>query len=112
LQHPELQIGHFLRKSAKIMPPLVSKSCLLKKIIILCLLLTSPLEMKKRRKIFDIVAVRQVVSGSALNSLEIGKIGGFFATFRVPEQQILYQEQGPDPGLSRKALSSSGGTKR
>ena len=37
---------------------------------------------------------------------------GFFATFQVPEQQILDQEQGPDPGLSRKALSSSGGTKK
>ena len=37
---------------------------------------------------------------------------GFLATFQGPEQQILDQEQGPDPGLSRKALSSSGGTKK
>ena len=39
-------------------------------------------------------------------------MSGFLATFQVPEQQILDQEQGPDPGLSRKALSSSGGTKK
>ena len=39
-------------------------------------------------------------------------MSGFLATFQVPEQQILDQEQGPDRGLSRKALSSSGGTKK
>ena len=40
------------------------------------------------------------------------KTSGFSATFSVPEQQILDKGQAPDRGLSRKALSSSGGTKR
>ena len=39
-------------------------------------------------------------------------MSGFLATFQVPEQQILDQEQGPDPGLCRKGLSSPGGTKK
>ena len=29
-------------------------------------------------------------------------MSGFLATFQVPEQQILDQEQGPDPGLSHQ----------
>ena len=34
-----------------------------------------------------------------MNGLEIGKISGFLTHSRPPEQQILDQEQGPDPGL-------------